>query len=149
MTMSVKRKKVSPFEEVEKQFEELESLADDLMASAFSERPSWNTRTCCLQALSNVSVKPNEVIVTADLPNIQPDSLKVEAVDQNLIEIKAKLKKKMRFTDFGIYHRQGEFEFLRCQDRVQVAIDIEKMRISCEQGFLEVRIPRIVLQKIE
>ena len=149
MTMSEKRKKVSPFEEMEKQFEEIETLANELMVSAFPERPSWNTKTCCLQALSNVSVTPREVIVTADLPNIEPESLKVEAVDENLIEIKAKLKKKVRFTDFGIYHRQGEFEFLHCQGRVQVAINVEKMRISCEQGFLEVRIPRIKVHKIE
>ena len=146
---SEKHKKLSTFEAMEKHIEELEALADEVMASAFPEGPSWNTETCCLQALSNVSVTPKEVIVTADLPNIEPSTLKVEAVDENLIEITAKMKKKVRFTDFGIYHRQGEFSFLNCQGRVHVAIDAEKMRISCQDGILEVRIPRKRAQRIE
>ena len=140
--MSEKREKPSTFDMMEKYLEEIEALADEFMASAFSEGPSWNTETCCLQALSNVFITSREVIVTADLPNIEPETVKVEAVDENLIEITAKMKKKVRFADFGIYHRQGEFSFLRCQGRVHVAFDAEKMKISCKGGILEVRFPR-------
>jgi len=140
--MSEKREKLSTFDMMEKYLEEIEALADEFMASAFSEGPSWNTETCCLQALSNVFITSREVIVTADLPNIEPETVKVEAVDENLIEITAKMKKKMRFADLGIYHRQGEFSFLRCQGRVHVAFDAEKMKISCKGGILEVRFPR-------
>jgi len=121
---------------------EFDALADELMESAFPGGPSWNTETCCLQALSNVFITPREVIVTADLPNIEPETVKVEAVDENIIEITAKLKKKVRFADLGVYHRQGEFSSLRCQDRIYVAIDAEKMKISCKRGILEVRFPR-------
>jgi HSP20 family molecular chaperone IbpA len=140
--MSKKREKPSTFDTMEKYLEEIEALADELMASEFSEGPSWNTETCCLQALSNVFVTSREVIVTADLPNIEPETVKVEAVDENLIEITAKMKKKVRFADLGVYHRQGEFSFLRCQGRVHVAFDAEKMKISCKGGILEVRFPR-------
>ena len=149
MSMSEKQKKLSTFDAMEKNIQEIEALADELMAFAFPEGPSWNTETCCLQALSNVFVTSKEVIVTADLPNSQPETVKVEVVNEDLIEITAKMKKKVRFTDFGIYHRQGEFSFLRCQGRVHVAIDVEKMRISCEEGILEVRIPRKNVHKIE
>lgn len=140
--MSKKREKLSTFDTIEKYLEEIEALADELMASEFSEGPSWNTETCCLQALSNVFITSREVIVTADLPNIEPETVKVEAVDENLIEITAKMKKKVRFADLGVYHRQGEFSFLRCQGRVHVAFDAEKMKISCKGGILEVRFPR-------
>ena len=140
--MSEKREKPSTFDMMEKYLEEIEALADELMASAFPEGPSWNTETCCLQALSNVFITSREVIVTADLPNIEPETVKVEAVDENLIEITAKMKKKVRFADLGIYHRQGEFSFLRCQGRVHVAFDAEKMKISCKGGILEGRFPR-------
>jgi len=99
--MSEKREKLSTFDMMEKYLEEIEALADEFMASAFSEGPSWNTETCCLQALSNVFITSREVIVTADLPNIEPETVKVEAVDENLIEITAKMKKKVRFADLG------------------------------------------------
>ncbi len=149
MWMSEKREKSSSFDAMEKYLEEIGALAEEVMACAFPEGPSWNTKTCCLHALSNVFITPREVIVTADLPNIEPETVKVEAVNENLIEITAKMKKKVRFEDLGICHRQGEFSFLRCQGRVHVAIDTEKMEISHEGGILEVRFPRKSAHKIE
>jgi HSP20 family molecular chaperone IbpA len=140
--MSEKQRKHSIFDVMNKYMEEFETLADELMESTFPEGPSWNTETCCLQALSNVSITSREVIVTADLPNIEPETVKVEAVDENLIEITAKMRKKVRFADLGIYHRQGEFSSLRCQDHIHVAFDAEKMKISWKGGILEVRFPR-------
>jgi HSP20 family molecular chaperone IbpA len=140
--MSEKREKSSSFDAMEKYLEEIGALAEEVMACAFPEGPSWNTKTCCLHALSNVFITPREVIVTADLPNIEPETVKVEAVNENLIEITAKMRKKVRFADLGIYHRQGEFSSLRCQDHIHVAFDAEKMKISCKGGILEVRFPR-------
>jgi HSP20 family molecular chaperone IbpA len=140
--MSEKQRKHSILDVMNEYMEEFETLADELMESSFPESPSWNTKTCCLHALSNVSITPRQVIITADLPNIEPETVKVEAVDKNFIEITAKMKKKVRFADLGIYHRQGEFSSLRCQDRIHVAFDAEKMKISCKGGILEVRFPR-------
>lgn len=138
-----KGEKFSNFEEMKKYINEIESLANELLKSTFPEGPSWNTETCCLFALSNVFVTSKEVILTADLPNIEPETLMVVIKSPNLIEITAKLKKRIRFDDFGILHRHGEFSFLHCEGRVNVGIDTEKMKISCKEGFLEVRIPRI------
>lgn len=140
--MSEKQRKRSIFDVMNEYMEEFETLANEIMASTFPESPSWNTETCCLQALSNVSITPQEVIVTADLPNIKPETVKVEALDKNLIEITAKMRKKVRFADLGIYQRQGEFSSLRCQDHIHVAFDAEKMKISFKGGILEVRFPR-------
>ncbi len=140
--MPEKPQKRSIFDIMDEYVEEFDALADELMESAFPEGPSWNTETCCLEALSNVFVTSREVIVTADMPNIEPETVKVEAVDETLIQITAKMKKKVRFADLGIGHRQGEFSSLRCQDRIQVAFDAEKMKISFTGGVLEVRFPR-------
>jgi HSP20 family molecular chaperone IbpA len=140
--MSEKQRKRSIFDMMNQYMEEFETLADELIESAFPEGPSWNTETCCLQALSNVSITSREVIVTADMPNIEPETVKVEEVDENLIEITAKMRKKVRFADLGVYHRQGEFSSLRCQDHIHIAFDAEKMKISYKGGILEVRFPR-------
>ncbi len=144
-----KPKKGSSFEETEEYLQKIEELVQEVRSKAFPEGPSWNTETCCLHALSNVFITPKEVIVTADLPYIEPESVQVNAIDENHIEILAKMKKKINFHDLGIYHRQGEFEFLRCQGRLQVSIIAERMRISCEDGILEVRFPRKNRQKLE
>ncbi len=140
--MSEKQRKHSIFDKMNGYVEEFENLVDELMASAFSEGPSWNTETCCLQALSNVFMTSREVVVTADMPNIETETVKVEAVDENTVEITAKMRKKVRFADLGIYHRQGEFSSLRCQGRIHVAFDAEKMKIAYKGGIVEVRFSR-------
>jgi len=140
--MYEKRRKRSIFDLMNEYMEEFESLADELMGLAFPERPSWNTESCCLEPLCNVFVTPNEVVVTADLPNTEPETVKVEAVSEDIIEIEAKMKRKMRFDDFGITHREGEFSSLRCQTRIPVPVDTKRMQISLKRGILEIRLPR-------
>ena len=112
------------------------------MESTFAERPSWNTEYCCLEPLCNVFVTPDEVVITVDLPNTEHETLKVEALSEDLIEITAKMKRKMRFDDFGITHREGEFSSLRCQPRIPVPVDTKRMKISFKHCILEIRFPR-------
>jgi HSP20 family molecular chaperone IbpA len=147
--MSERQKKSLAFDSLEEYLEEIETLAKELMATIYPEGPSWNMESCCLHALSNVFITPIEVIVTADLPNVEPETVKVEVVDENLIEITAKMKKKVRFRDLGIAHRNGEFSSLRCQSRIHVAIDVDKIEISSKKGILEVRFPRKNIHKNE
>ncbi len=140
--MSKKQEKSARFNAMEKYLEEIKALAEEVMESTFPQGPSWNTETCCLYALSNVFITPKEVIVTADLPNIEPKTVKVEVVNEKIVEITAKMKKKVKFKDLGICHRSGEFSLLRCQARLHVAIDAKKIKISNGGGILEVRFPR-------
>ena len=140
--MHERRRKRSIFDLMSEYMEEFEALADELMESTFAEHPSWNTESCCLEPLCNVFVTPEEVVITADLPNTEHESVKVEALSEDLIEITAKMKRTMRFDDFGITHREGEFSSLRCQPRIPVPVDIKRMRISFKHGILEIRLPR-------
>ena len=140
--MSENQRKRMIFNEMNEYLEKVEALVNELKTPLTSESPRWDIETCCLHALSNVFITPREVIVTADLPRIEPETVKIETLDENLIEITAKMKEKVVFSDFGIHHRQGEFSFLRCQGRVHVAIDAERMKISYKRGILEVRFPR-------
>jgi len=140
--MVQKPKKSSIFDLIESYIENVEAFADELFASVAPESPSWSAENCCLHALSNVLVTPSEVIVTADFPNIEPDTVKVELVDDDFIMITAKMKKKVRFADLGIYHRQGEFSSIRCQSRVTTTVDFGRMKVTFRQGVVEVRLPR-------
>jgi HSP20 family molecular chaperone IbpA len=139
--MSEKRGKRSTFDVMSEYMDEFEAWADGLMESAFPESPSWNIDACCLNALCNISITPREVIITTDLPNIDTETVKVGATDENF-EITAQMKKKVRFADLGIYYRQGEFSSLRCQARIPVSIDSSKMTISLKGRLWEVRFPR-------
>ena len=147
--MSEKQRKRSIFNTSNEYIEEVEKLEDELQAPAMMEGPSWNTEAFCLHALSNVLITSREVVVTADLPNIEPESVKVEVRNEDYIDITAKMKKKVRFEEWGIYHRQGEFSSLRCQGRIPVSVDASQMKISLKGGILEVRFPRKEKYEIE
>jgi HSP20 family molecular chaperone IbpA len=136
------KEKVSNYDAMKNYIKEVETFANELLHSSFPKGPSWNIETCCLYALSNVILTPNEVIITADLPNIVTKTVNVVAINSNVIRISAKLRKKIRFIDLGIHHRQGEFSSLQCQGKVDVEIEKEKMKISYNKGILEVRFPR-------
>jgi len=140
--MSTRPRRRSIFEIIREHVEDLEAFADRLIESALMERPSWDLQSCCLEPLCSVFVSADEVVVTADLPNIDPKNIKVEAVEKDLIEITAKMKRKLHFEDFGITHRQGEFSAFRCQTRIPVPVDTKKMKTQLKRGILEVHLPR-------
>ena len=140
--MSIKRRRRSIFEIMREHVEDLEAFADELMESALIERPSWDLQSCCLEPLCSVFVSADEVVVTADLPNIDPKNIKVEAAGEDLIEITAKMRKKLHFEDFGITHRQGEFSAFRCQTRIPVPVNIKQMKTQFKRGILEIHLPR-------
>lgn len=130
------------FELMRNYFKDWETFADELLESAIMEHPSWDIETCCLEPLCNVFVSADEVVVTADLPSIDPKTIRVEAVDANTIEIKASMRRKIGFHEFGITHREGEFTSFRCQTHIPVHVNVKKMKTQFKRGILEVRLPR-------
>ena len=137
-----KRRRRSIFEVMNEYMEDFRTWAEEMIESAVAERPSWDVRSCCLEPLCNVFITVDEAIVTADLPSTDPKSIKVEAVSEDSVEISAKMKRRLRFDDFGITHRRGEFSSFRCQVRIPVPVDTEQMKIDFKRGVLEVRLPR-------
>jgi len=135
-----KRRRRSIFEVMNEYMEDFRTWTEEIIASA--ERPSWDIRSCCLEPLCNVFITVDEAIVTADLPNTDPKSIKVEAVSEDSVEIRAKMKRTLRFDDFGITHRRGEFSSFRCQVRIPVPVDMEQMKNDFKRGVLEVHLPR-------
>jgi len=140
MTENERRRRRSFFDIVSEYFEELEDWVSSLMESF--ERPSWNERECSIEPLCNIFVGPTEVVVTADLPYAETNTIKVEPVSEDAIEITAKLRRPVSFHDFGITHRRGEFSAFKCQLRIPVPVDMEEMEIRFKRGILEVHLPR-------
>jgi HSP20 family molecular chaperone IbpA len=136
--MSSRRKRRSIYDLIDEYMEEVESMGEMLP----TERPSWNVATRTIEPLCNVSVTPNEVIITADLPFSDPDSIKVEPIDEKTLEISAKIRRRMCCEDLGITHHKGEFSTFNCQLRIPVHVDAKKKEVKFKKGVLEVRLPR-------
>lgn len=135
------RKKRSIFDIIDEYFEDLEEWAEKFREPMI-ERPSWNQRASTIEPLRDILVTPDVVIVTADLPYAEENKVQVKPLDDNVIEIIAKMRRKVRFADFGITHHAGEFRMLRCQTRIPVPVDMKNMEIRIKRGVLEIRLPR-------
>lgn len=135
------RRRRSIFDIMWEYMEELERRTDELMREVF-EKPSWDLETRSLEPLFNISVTPDEVIVTADMPYVDPETVEIERLDEDLIEVSAKMRVKVTFRDLGIRHREGEFSCFRCRVPLPVPVDVGKARIRVRRGILEIRLPR-------
>jgi HSP20 family molecular chaperone IbpA len=135
------RKKRSIFDIIDEYFEGLDEWAERFR-EAIIERPSWNQRACTIEPLRNILVTPDEVIVTADLPYAEESSVQVKPLNEDTIEINAKMTRKVRFADFGITQRAGEFQTFHCQTRIPVPVDTKKMEIRLKRGILEIHLRR-------
>ena len=138
--MSIKRKR-SIMDILDNYFDELEEQFER-WRETLTERPSWNQKACTMEPLRHVRVTPTEVIVTVDLPLTKENTIQVKPIDKKTIEILASMKRKIRFTDFGITHHKGEFQKLHCHLRVPVPVYMEKMELRFKKGILEIRLPR-------
>lgn len=137
-----RRRRRSIFDLIRDYIEDIEAVAEEFFEQRVVERPSWDERTCCLEPLCSVFVTPDEVIVTTDLPNINADTIEVTPISADTIEIKAEMKRKIRFDEFGLTHRAGEFRFFRCQANIPVAVDMKRLKTEFKRGILEIHLPR-------
>lgn len=138
--MSSKRRR-SIFDLIDEYFEDLEEWSERFR-ERLAEKPSWNQKTCAVEPLRDIMVTPTEVIVTVDLPYTEENTVQVKALDEDVLEISAKMKRKIRFEEFGITHYKGEFHTFHCQTRIPVPVQMDKMTVRFKKGILEVHIPR-------
>jgi len=146
--MHKERRKRSIFELMSDYVEEFDRIIDEMFESAL-ERPSWDIESSSFEPLCNVFVAADEVVVTADLPYAKPETIKVETISEDIIEIAAKMKCKKCFEDFGITHRKGEFSNFRCQVHIPVPVNTQRAKASFKRGILEMRLPRKKGSKIK
>ena len=135
------RRRRSIFDIMRERMEEFEEIADEIF-ERFMERPSWDVRTHSLEPLCDVFVSSDRVIVTADLPKVNPESIRVNGIADDLIEITAKMRVKVNFEDLGVTHRRGEFSSFSCRVPLPVPVDTSKAKARFRRGILEITLPR-------
>ncbi|HML02433.1 MAG TPA: Hsp20/alpha crystallin family protein [Candidatus Bathyarchaeia archaeon] len=143
--MEDKKKSQSIYDLIREYLKEAEELRRGFPSM---ERPSWDLRACTLEPLSNIFVATREVIITADLPFVQSNSVMVEPISNDRLEITAEMKRKFTSKDLGMAHHRGEFSTFSCQTRIPVPVDLKHMQTSFRRGVLEIRMPRKRVYKI-
>ena len=135
------KKKQFIFDTIDEYFEGFEDWAEQLQ-ERLAQRHSWNQRACTIEPLRHMEITPLEVKITVDLPHTEEKNVKITQMNEKTIEISAKIKKSVKFDDFGITYRRGEFNMLQCRTRIPVPVNTDQMKTRFNKGILEIRLPR-------
>lgn len=128
------------FNELYKRFERLFKKME-IAARMFEEHLMEDLEEESLRPLTSVYVSGNRVIVTADLPLVDPSSIKVELVDPQTLYIEARIKQDVpsEFVDYCL--PPCKFKYFKARVRLSLPVSrIESIKLYRE--VLEIRLTR-------
>jgi HSP20 family molecular chaperone IbpA len=102
----------------------------------------WNERCSTIEPLSDIILGAEEVVVTMDLPYVDPKAVQVNVIADDTIEMRAKTKHRISLNDLGVKHRNGEFSFYHAVLHMPVPVNDEGMSSKLKRGILEIHLPR-------
>jgi len=105
-------------------------------------RPSWNSVDRCLEPLVEIENRENEIIVTVDLPCVdKKEDISLE-VSEDTLEIKATLKKAIRWERWGAVQKNIEFTAFKKVVTLPEKVKPEEATAVFKRGVLKVRLPK-------
>ena len=125
------------FEAMDEYFRRAEHLFEHVFASG------WNEAAQSIEPLYNIAVGSDHVVVTVDLPYVNPDEVTLKVPADDTVEILANTKHRITFADMGVKHRGGQFKCYHARIHMPVPVVESGMMSKFKRGVLEVRLPRI------
>jgi len=131
---------ISPFEEMEKRFEEFFSRPFSMLG------PSWFP-ALRMPELGEVSAKVdifedgNDVVVKAELPGMKKDDLEVNLTDDT-ITVSGEKKKEEKIEKKDYYRVERSYGSFTRSFRLPKEVQSDKAKASFKDGVLEIRVPK-------
>ena len=123
----------------------LSEWIDEFFDQSFSElmHPSWDATEKCLEPLFNIEDKEDEIFVTVDLPYVKDKNDIRVNISEDSLEIRAEIKKAIRWERWGTVQKYIEFKSFRKFIRLQSKVDPEKSRALFRGGILKISLPKV------
>ncbi|MFX0133432.1 MAG: Hsp20/alpha crystallin family protein [Candidatus Hodarchaeota archaeon] len=137
--MKIMRHRKSIFNLYDDLFADMERKFRD-MFSLRTFSPSWDDELCCLQPLIDYRVTKDEVILTADLPNVDKSDVEINATEDS-IEIEAKMKSEIKFEKWGTESFQKNFQYFYKSLKLPVKINTDDIKADFKKGILQINAP--------
>ena len=121
------------------------SWIEDLLAEVEGAilRPSWSSADRCLEPLIEIDNRENEIIVTVDLPCVdKKEDISLE-VSEDTLEIRAALKKAIRWERWGAVQKNIEFTAFKKVITLPEKVKPEEATAVFKRGVLRVRLPKV------
>ncbi|MFQ6120078.1 MAG: Hsp20/alpha crystallin family protein [Methanosarcinales archaeon] len=126
-----------PFRELQRIQERMNRLFEEYEPSA------WRVRREVYTPLVDVIDRKDEIVVTADMPGVDKKNIEIR-VHEDLLEISAK---RGEDKEEGYVRRERSYDKFYRALRLPSAVDESKAKASFNNGVLEVRLPKLEIEK--
>ncbi|MGA9138677.1 MAG: Hsp20/alpha crystallin family protein [Methanocella sp.] len=122
-------------------FEELKRIQDRL-GRIFSEYPATAGEGRMMGTPSvDVQERGNDVIVTADMPGVSKDDIRLEIREGNILDISAEKKSERKEEEKGYVRHERSYTGYYRSIRLPAPVDKTKAKASYNNGVLEITLP--------
>jgi HSP20 family protein len=123
-----RRRTLTPFEEYEEAF-----------------RTMWDALEGSLEPLAQVEEYEKMIRVTADLPLVRKQDIKIKVMD-DILDIEAKLNRCVTFDRWGTVQRRCEFRLFHKNIHLPTPITTVGAKATFKKGLLVVDLPKTVTE---
>ena len=116
-------------------------LIEEEIASMVREfQSSWHT-VGCLEPLMHIHEKDDEIVVSADLPCVKKEDIKVFYAQQSL-KITATMSRHVKFEKWGTVQREITFNSFKRSIDLPAEVIPEEAKASFKSGILTLQLPK-------
>tara|TARA_B100000315_G_scaffold256650_1_gene303081 strand:+ start:1505 stop:1855 length:351 start_codon:yes stop_codon:yes gene_type:complete len=99
----------------------------------------------CSEPLIQINEEEDEIIISADLPCVNKEDIKIFCTEQTL-EIHAKITKYNRFEKWGTLNQEITFKYFKRSINLSTKILKDKVKANFKNGILILRLPKNTLK---
>lgn len=134
----VERRALSPFEEIEKLFEEAWKRPFSLFSSLM---PRLKSETEVVAPAVDIYEEGDDLVLKAELPGLNKEDIEVKVTD-DFITISGEKKKEEKVEEKNYYRYERSYGSFSRTFRLPIDVQTDKAKAKFENGVLEVRIPK-------
>lgn len=139
-------KALTPFQEMERRFHEMEKQFEDSFRRPFSLLPSWWPRLKMpeVEEISpsvDILTEGDDVVVKAELPGMKKEDIDV-SLTKDTITISGDKKKEERIEKKDYYSLERSYGSFKRSFSLPADVQTEKASAKFKDGLLEIRIPK-------
>lgn len=135
------RKRKTIFDIFDEIKSEMDRMWEESLGSMLLGTPMCDVSRRVLEPLTNIYETEEEIIVTADLPFVKKEDIKVQ-ITENAINLEAPLKMCFKLTPVGSIRREAEFDVFKKVIKLPMHIDTKKAKGKFRKGILQIIAPK-------
>lgn len=138
------RKRKTIFDLFDEIRSEMDRMWEETVSSMLLDTPMCDISKKVLEPLTHVYETEEEIIVTADLPLVEKEDIKVQ-LTENMVKLEAPLKMCFKLAAGGPIQREAEFNIFRKTIRLPALVDAKKARGKFRNGILQIIAPKKII----